>query len=56
MRVHELTREQVVPHPLHETFAFFAQLTPEPIAMGTGTVVEYRLRLHVAFRAAAVAD
>jgi ligand-binding SRPBCC domain-containing protein len=62
VRVHELVREQVVPCPLPETFAFFAQarnlqaitppwlrfevLTPEPIAMRTGTVVEYRLRLH----------
>jgi ligand-binding SRPBCC domain-containing protein len=62
MRVHELRREQLVPRPLGETFAFFAQarnleritppwlrfavLTPAPIEMRTGTVIEYRLRLH----------
>jgi ligand-binding SRPBCC domain-containing protein len=62
MTVHELIREQVVPRPLPETFAFFSRarnlqaitppwlrfevLTPEPIAMRTGTVIEYRLRLH----------
>ena len=62
MAIHELLREQVVPCGPHETFAFFSQarnlqritppwlrfevLTPEPIAMRTGTVIEYRLRLH----------
>jgi ligand-binding SRPBCC domain-containing protein len=61
MRVHVLEREQLVPRPLDEVFAFFAQarnleritppwlrfqlLTPEPIAMGPGTVIDYRLRL-----------
>lgn len=62
MAIHELVREQVVPCGLEETFAFFSRarnlqqitppwlrfevLTPEPIAMRTGTVIEYRLRLH----------
>lgn len=62
MVVHELVREQVVPRPIEETFAFFAQarnlesitppwlhfevLTPEPIAMRSGAAIEYRLRLH----------
>ena len=62
MAVHELIRELVVPRPLHETFAFFARarnlqeitpgwlrfevLTPDPIVMRAGTVIEYSLRLH----------
>ena len=62
MPIHELVREQVVPCGLEETFAFFSRarnlqqitppwlrfevLTPEPIAMRAGTVIEYRLRLH----------
>jgi ligand-binding SRPBCC domain-containing protein len=62
MRTHVLEREQLVPRPLGEVFAFFAQarnleritppwlgfevLTPEPIEMRAGTLIEYRLRLH----------
>ena len=61
MAIHELLREQVVPCGLAETFAFFSRarnlqqitppwlrfevLTPEPIAMAPGTLIDYRLRL-----------
>jgi ligand-binding SRPBCC domain-containing protein len=59
---HVLEREQVVPAPLEDVFEFFAQarnleaitppwlrfevLTPEPVAMRAGTLLDYRLRLH----------
>jgi ligand-binding SRPBCC domain-containing protein len=59
---HRLEREQLVPRPVTEVFAFFAQahnlelitppwlrfevLTPGAIAMAAGTLIEYRLRLH----------
>ena len=62
MRVYMLEREQLVAAPLPDVFEFFAQarnleritppwlsfevVTPEPIAMGAGTRIEYRLRLH----------
>jgi ligand-binding SRPBCC domain-containing protein len=62
VRVHRLEREQVVPAPSGEVFSFFAQarnleritpswlgfevLTPEPLRMAPGTLIEYRLRLH----------
>ena len=62
MRTHVLRREQIVPRPLEEVFPFFAEavnleritppwlgfqvLTPAPIAMRPGTLIEYRLRLH----------
>ena len=62
MRVHRLEREQVVPAPLADVFAFFAQarnleritpawlrfevLTPEPVRMAPGALIDYRLRLH----------
>jgi ligand-binding SRPBCC domain-containing protein len=62
VRVHRLEREQVVPRPLDESFEFFsrasnleritppwlnfAMLTPEPIEMRAGAVIQYRLRLH----------
>jgi ligand-binding SRPBCC domain-containing protein len=61
MTEHVLEREQLVPRPLDEVFAFFAEarnleritppwlrfevLTPEPIAMTAGTQIDYRLRL-----------
>ena len=61
MTEHVLEREQLVPRPLDEVFAFFAEarnleritppwlrfevLTPEPIAMTAGTLIDYRLRL-----------
>jgi ligand-binding SRPBCC domain-containing protein len=62
MSTHVLERVQYVDRPLEEVFAFFAEarnlerltpawlsfevLTPAPIAMQTGTRIEYRLRLH----------
>jgi ligand-binding SRPBCC domain-containing protein len=62
MGVHTLTREQRLPAPPGEVFAFFADAfnleaitppwlgfriaTPAPIVMGPGTLIEYRLRLH----------
>jgi ligand-binding SRPBCC domain-containing protein len=61
MKVHTLTREQHLDRPPAEVFPFFAEarnleeitpsalhfrvVTPEPIEMGTGTLIEYRLRL-----------
>lgn len=60
--VHWLEREQLVPKPVDEVFEFFARahnlewitppwlrfelLTPAPIAMATGTRIDYRLRVH----------
>ncbi len=62
MRIHRLEREQSLPHPVEDVFAFFAdarnleRLTPSllrfevltvgEIEMRTGTLIEYRLRLH----------
>jgi ligand-binding SRPBCC domain-containing protein len=62
MSVHELHREQFVARPLDEVFDFFSSagnlelltpslmhfeiVTPEPIAMAPGTLIEYRLRVH----------
>jgi ligand-binding SRPBCC domain-containing protein len=62
MSVHWLEREQLVPRPVDEVFDFFARahnleqitppwlrfelLTPAPIAMATGTRIDYRLRVH----------
>ncbi len=57
-----LDREQWVPHPLQEVFAFFSEagnldrltpawlhfqiLTPQPIEMKPGAIIDYRLRWH----------
>lgn len=62
MSLQRLEREQVVARPIHEVFEFFAQaenleritppwlnfemLTPGPIEMGSGALIDYRLRLH----------
>jgi ligand-binding SRPBCC domain-containing protein len=59
---HVLTREQILPGPPDEVFAFFADaanleaitppwlrfriVTPKPIHMAAGTLIEYRLQLH----------
>jgi ligand-binding SRPBCC domain-containing protein len=61
-RVHRLERTQRLPGPPAEVFPFFGSarnleaitppwlrfrvITPEPLAMGPGTLIEYRLRLH----------
>ncbi len=62
MAVHRLERRQFVARPLDEVFAFFAEagnleritppwlsfrvLTPDPVQMAVGTLIDYRLRLH----------
>ncbi len=62
MSVHRLEREQLVGRPLPEVFRFFSRagnleritppwlsfglVTPEPVQMTAGTIIEYRLRLH----------
>lgn len=62
MAVHRLERRQYVDRPLDEVFAFFGEarnleritpswlrfevLTPEPVQMAPGAVVDYRLTLH----------
>lgn len=62
MSQHRLQREQLLPRRIEEVIAFFAEarnleritppwlifrvLTPEPIEMRVGTLVDYRLRVH----------
>jgi ligand-binding SRPBCC domain-containing protein len=62
MRIHRLDREQLVPAPLDEVFAFFSSagnlgaltpgwlsfqlLVPESTTMRRGTLLDYRLKLH----------
>jgi ligand-binding SRPBCC domain-containing protein len=62
MAIYALRREQLVPRPLEEVFAFFSDarnlqkitppwlnfqiLTPEPIDIQPGTLLEYRLKWH----------
>ena len=62
MRVYRLETEQLLPVSTAEAFTFFADafnleaipppwlhfrvMTPPPIVMGPGTLIEYRLRLH----------
>jgi ligand-binding SRPBCC domain-containing protein len=57
-----IEREQLLPHPPERAFEFFSDahnleaitppwlgfrvITPGPIEMGEGTLIEYRLRLH----------
>lgn len=61
-RIHVLERQQRIERPLAEVFAFYADarnleritppwlgfevITPRPIEMAVGALVEYRLRLH----------
>jgi ligand-binding SRPBCC domain-containing protein len=62
VNVHRLQREQYVDRPLADVFDFFAEaynleritppwlsftvLTPDPIEMRVGTLIDYRLRVH----------
>ena len=62
MRTYRLTREQLVPLDIDEVFAFFADahnleqltppwlhfevLTPGPVVMRAGAIIDYGLRLH----------
>jgi ligand-binding SRPBCC domain-containing protein len=62
VNVHRLQREQYVDRPLADVFDFFAEphnleritppwlsftvLTPDPIEMGVGALIDYRLRVH----------
>jgi ligand-binding SRPBCC domain-containing protein len=62
MRIHVLERQQRIERPLAEVFPFYADAgnleritppwlgfevtTPQPIEMGVGALIEYRLKLH----------
>lgn len=62
MKVYELHRTQLINRPIEQLFPFFAaaanleaitppwlrfrMITPEPIDMHRGTIIEYRLRIH----------
>src|SRR5688572_27605449 len=62
MSGHRLSRRQLIPRPRSEVFRFFADatnleritpdflhfkiLTPRPIEMAAGTLIDYRLRLY----------
>ena len=62
MAIHVLQRRQLLPRPPQALFPFFGDalnleaitppwlgfrvVTPEPVEMGAGTLIEYRLRLH----------
>ena len=62
MSARRLEREQLIDRPLTDVFEFFSRagnleritpswlsfgvVTPEPISMAPGTLIEYRLRLH----------
>jgi ligand-binding SRPBCC domain-containing protein len=62
MRIYRLRREQLVMRPVNEVFAFFSRprnlelitppwlrfevLTPDPIEMAPGALIDYRLWLH----------
>lgn len=61
MKIYALEREQVVDKPFEETFDFFSRpenlaritpskiefniLTPSPISMGAGTVIDYTIKI-----------
>lgn len=62
MTTHRLFREQLIPRPIEDVFAFFADarnleaitpswlrfemLTPQPVTMQAGAILQYSLRLH----------
>ena len=62
MKVHELKRDLWLPQPLTEIFSFFADaanlemltqpwlnfrmLSPRPIPIGLGTLIDYRIVVH----------
>lgn len=62
MGMHTIEREIVLPRPIDEVFAFFADasnlgaitppwlefrmLTPAPVRMAPGTLIDYRIRVH----------